>query len=75
MCDEHEHFISLGFDGHSVIYIYGIRIYWKISKLKPHNFDNLKYLPVCNQSTDFDESDIKLIREFYFITLATQIAQ
>jgi hypothetical protein len=38
-----------------------------------HHFDNIKYL--CNQSTDLDETAIKLLRKFYFITLATQIAQ
>jgi hypothetical protein len=37
------------------------------------NFDDLKYL--CNQSTDFDETALKLLRKFYFITLAIQIAQ
>jgi hypothetical protein len=41
-----------------------------IKIVKSHNFDNLKYL--CNQSTDFDETAIKLLRKFFFITLAIQ---
>jgi hypothetical protein len=40
---------------------------------KSHHFDNIKYLG--NQSTDLDEPAINLLRKFYFITLATQIAQ
>jgi hypothetical protein len=69
--DEDENFISVGFEGHSVIWHKNFMKNIKI--VKSHNFDNLKYL--CNQTTDLDETAIKLLRKFYFITLAIQIAQ
>jgi hypothetical protein len=61
-CDEQENAISVGFEVHFVM-IWHKNILQNIKILKSHNFADLKYL--CNQSMDFDETAIKLLRTFY----------
>jgi hypothetical protein len=64
-------FITIRSEGSSIIC--HTNLLKNIKIVKSHNFYNLKY--ICNQSTDFDETAIKLLRKFYFITLAIQITQ